>query len=489
MTFWTFDSIKQASGGTWAARPREGTTPRGASIDTRTLRPGQIFFAFRGERVDGHAYLDAAADRGASLAVVDAPAASGDLSRFHGKMGILVTPDTPTALLRLGTAARSAMETTKVISIGGSNGKTTTTRLVEAVLSASLQGSASPKSFNNALGVPLTLLNASPGDAFVAAEVGTNAPGEIATLASLVRPDVAVITSIGREHLEGLGSIEGVAREESAILPSIAQGGTAIVNADSPLLQSLTRTMLAGRRDVSVVTFGLAKDADLRLTDIRHGMDGLLVTINDREVYLVPMIGRHNAGNAAAAVAVGRRMGLDTDTINAGLARARAPEHRLQRLIIGGIFVLDDAYNANPESMRAAIETFAEIAVAAPRRVVVLGDMLELGPESDSLHREIGTHVADCGAADVAMLVGPHSEQTARAIMDSSASVAVRHFADASLATCEAIARTFHPGDAVLLKGSRGMALDRVAAALRRLHPESDPPATVVPAKSAAAAH
>ena len=493
MTFWTFDSIKQASGGTWAARPREGTTPRGASIDTRALRPGQIFFALRGEHVDGHAYLDAAAERGASLAVIDTPGAAGDLTRFHGRMGILVTPDTPAALLRLGTAARSAMETTKVISIGGSNGKTTTTRLADAVLSASLQGSASPKSFNNALGVPLTLLNASPGDAFVVAEVGTNAPGEIATLASLVRPDVAVITSIGREHLEGLGSIEGVAREEAAILASIAQGGTAILNADSPHLLTLARTMLAGRRDVTVLTFGLAKDADLRLTDIQHSMDGLRVTINDRDVYQVPMIGRHNAGNAAAAVAVGRRMGLDTQAINAGLAKVNAPEHRLQRLMIGGVFVLDDAYNANPESMRAAIETFAEITVAAPRRVVVLGDMLELGAESAELHREIGKHVADCGAADVAMLVGPLCEHAARAIMDASANIAVRHFTQASLVTCEAIARTFRPGDAVLLKGSRGMALDRVAAALRTLHPETDPPTastpptTIIPPKSAAA--
>ena len=374
------------------------------------------------------------------------------------------------------------METTKVISIGGSNGKTTTTRLVEAVLSASLQGSASPKSFNNALGVPLTLLNASPGDVFVVAEVGTNAPGEIATLAGLVRPDIAVITSIGREHLEGLGSIEGVAREEAAILPAIAMGGggTAILNADAPHLLSLSRTMLAGRSDVTVVTFGVAKDADLRVTEIEHGMDGMRVTINDREIYHVPMIGRHNAGNAAAAVAVGRRMGLDTDTINAGLARVRPPEHRLQRLMIGGIFVLDDAYNANPESTRAAIETFAEIAVAAPRRVVVLGDMLELGADSAQLHREIGKHVADCGAADVAMLVGPRSAETARAVADASPTIAVRHFPEATLAACETIARTFHPGDAVLLKGSRGMALDRVAAALRRLHPQPDQPPTII---------
>jgi UDP-N-acetylmuramoyl-tripeptide--D-alanyl-D-alanine ligase len=245
--------------------------------------------------------------------------------------------------------------------------------------------------------------------------------------------------------------------------------------------------MLTGRRDVTVVTFGVAEEADLRLTDIQHSMDGLRITINDRDVYQVPMIGRHNAGNAAAAIAAGRRMGLDAQAINAGLAKVKAPEHRLQRMMIGGVFVLDDAYNANPESMRAAIETFAEIAVAAPRRVVVLGDMLELGPESALLHREIGKHVADCAAADVAMLVGPLSEQTARAITDASSKIAVRHFAQASPSTFEAIARTFRPGDAVLLKGSRGMALDRVAVALRAMHPENDPPTMIVTPKSAAA--
>jgi UDP-N-acetylmuramoyl-tripeptide--D-alanyl-D-alanine ligase len=486
MTFWTYESIKQASGGSWAARGREGAAPRGASIDSRTLKPGQMFFALRGERVDGHAYLDAAAERGASLAVIDTPASCGDLTRFHGGMGVLVTGDTPASLLRLGTAARAAMGTTKVVSIGGSNGKTTTTRLIEAVLGTSLRGSASPKSFNNALGVPLTLLNASPSDAFVAAEVGTNAPGEIALLAGMVRPDVAVITSIGREHLEGLGSLEGVAREEAAILPEIAPGGTAVLNAEAPHLMALAKSMLASRRDVSVVTFGTGESADLRLTDISHGLGGLRVTINDRDVYEVPLIGKHNAGNAAAAIAVGRRFGLDLASINAGMARVKAPDHRLQRLTVGGIAVLDDAYNANPESMRAAIETFAEIASSARRRVVVLGDMLELGDSSQALHEEIGRHVAELRAADVALLVGPISAHTARAISSASPAIAVRHYAQATAATCDAIARTLRDGDAVLLKGSRGMGLDRVATALQSLHPEPSP-ATIITPKPAPA--
>jgi UDP-N-acetylmuramoyl-tripeptide--D-alanyl-D-alanine ligase len=486
MTFWTCESIKAASGGTWAARPREGSSPMGASIDTRTLSAGQLFFALKGERVDGHAYLDTAAERGAALAVVDTPSACGDPARFHERMGVLVVPDAAAALLRLGAAARGALGTTRVVSIGGSNGKTTTTRLVQGVLSAGLRGTASPKSFNNALGVPLTLLNAVPGDAFVVAEVGTNAPGEIATLAQVVRPDVAVITSIGREHLEGLGSLEGVAREEAAILTDLAPGGVAILNADAPHLLDLARTILATRKDAAVLTFGTGDAADLRITSVQLTTDGLTITINGRETYRAPLIGRHNAGNIAAAAAVGKRFGLDAATINAGLATARPPEHRLQRHEVGGMVVVDDAYNANPESMRAAIETFAEIAAGAARRVVVLGDMLELGPESASLHHEIGSHVVAQRAADVALLVGPLSAETARAIgtPTGTARIAVRHFADNSPATIDAIARTLRPGDAVLLKGSRRMALERVVAAIKTLHMPPTPPTVVTPVPS-----
>jgi UDP-N-acetylmuramoyl-tripeptide--D-alanyl-D-alanine ligase len=479
MTFWTCESIKSAAGGSWAARPGEDASPLGASIDTRTLRAGQVFVALRGERVDGHDFLDAAAERGASLAVIDSPETVGDLTRLHGRMGVLVVPDAAAALLRLGAAARAAMGVTRVVSIGGSNGKTTTTRLAQAVLSAGLRGTASPKSFNNALGVPLTLLNAMPGDAFVVAEVGTNAPGEIASLARVVRPDVAVVTSIGREHLEGLGSLEGVAREEAAILADLAPGGVAILNADAPHLIEMARTILAGRKDASVVTFGTGEAADLRITLTQHTSDGLRITINKRETYAAPLVGRHNAGNIAAAVGIGKRFGLDAGTINAGLANTQPPEHRLQRHTIGGVFILDDAYNANPESMRAAIEAFAEIAHGATRRVAVLGDMLELGPDSPMLHREIGGHVADRGAADVALLVGPLSAETARAI--GTGRISVRHFADNSPETIDTIARFLRPGDAVLLKGSRRMALERVVTALTALHPSTPDVVTAKP--------
>lgn len=473
MSFWTFDGVRAAANGAWLARPREGASPQGASIDTRSLKPGQVFFAIKGQRVDGHAYLDAAAAAGASLAVIDTPETSGDLGRFHGAMGVLRVESTPAALLRLGAACRRAMGTTRVISIGGSNGKTTTTRLVEAVLASRLRGTASPKSFNNALGVPLTLLNAAPGDAFVAAEVGTNAPGEIAELASVVRPDAAVITSIGREHLEGLGSLEGVAREEAAILPELAPGGTAILNADAPHLLDLARTMLAGRRDVAVVTFGAAEGADLRLTAIEQDRGGIIATINGRETYRAPLLGRHNAWNVAAAVAVGKRLGLDAAAINEGLARAKAPEHRLTRVSAAGVEVIDDSYNANPESMRAALETFAEVASEAPRRVLILGDMLELGPDAGALHAEIGRYAGELRAAEAAMFVGPLSEAGARAMSAAAPRTAVRHFADKGEATIEAIAGVLRPGDCVLLKGSRGMGLERVLAALTA---RSEPP-------------
>ena len=167
-----------------------------------------------------------------------------------------------------------------------------------------------------------------------------------------------------------------MAREEAAILPEVAPGGTAIINADAPHLLDLARTMLGGRKDVAVVTFGGAEGADLKITAVEQDRGGITVTINGREAYRAPLLGRHNAWNVAAAVAVGKRLGLDAAAINEGLARAKGPEHRLTRVVVGGVEVIDDAYNANPESMRAALETFAEIAKGAARRVVRRGLLL-----------------------------------------------------------------------------------------------------------------
>lgn len=486
MSFWTVDTIRQVLEGEWVAGPRELREPLGAAIDSRAVRAGQVFFALGGERTDGHLHASGAAANGASLVVIEDPARvpPGDLDRIAAASGVLRVKSSADALLRLGAACRRAMGATRVVSIGGSNGKTTTTRLVAAALGAALRGTHSPKSFNNALGVPLTLLNARPGDDFVVCEVGTNAPGEIDALARVVAPDLAVITSLGREHLEGLKDLAGVAKEECAVLAHVAPKGTAIVGIDAPELAAAAREIAARRPDLTLLTFGTHPSADIRVTAVSCSLDGIRVTINGREEYRAPLLGRHNALNLAAAVGVARCFGLDPASIAAGLERVVGPEMRLQRQDAGGVLVINDAYNANPESMRAAISAFAEIlggsggeAVAfTGRRVGVLGDMLELGPAEADLHAEVGDAAAISGAFDEIHFVGPRSAHGAaaaelalsRAAGNSPGLRACRvvRWADSSPVSCAGVAGSLRPGDAVLLKGSRGMGLERVVTAL-----------------------
>ncbi|HYE02353.1 MAG TPA: UDP-N-acetylmuramoyl-tripeptide--D-alanyl-D-alanine ligase, partial [Phycisphaerales bacterium] len=397
MSFWAPESLRSAAGGTWLARPGRGPGPaHGLSTDTRTLAPGQAFLALRGEHFDGHAFLRAAVAAGAATLIIDRPALADGVPAPPG--GVIAVPDTGRALLRLASAYRDQLERATVIGVAGSNGKTTTARLIQAVLATTFRGTAPAKSFNNAVGVPLTVLSADPDDEYLVCEIGTNHPGEIAELAGVVRPDIAVITSIGREHLEGLGSLAGVAREEADLLTYIRPGGVAVATADAPELAPYLRCL------PEVITFGASAGAHLRLAGAAHELapDGLVrlrLRVSDgrapggaEAAYLTPLLGAHNALNVLAALAVARRLGVPEAAIAAALAGARPAPMRLEPQTAGGIALLNDAYNANPESMAAALRTLAELVPPGGRRVAVLGDMLELGPEEERFHREIGAH-------------------------------------------------------------------------------------------------
>jgi UDP-N-acetylmuramoyl-tripeptide--D-alanyl-D-alanine ligase len=470
------DNIRSVCGGTWLARPLGPDRPAltGVSTDSRTLKPGQIFFALKGEHHDGHRYIQQAAKAGAAMAVIDRAEAAPQLllDELPRGFSLLHCANASTALLRLAGAYRKSLETTKVIAVGGSNGKTTTTRMIQAILSRSLRGSASPKSFNNAVGVPLTILGAKRGDQFLVCEVGTNAPGEIATLAEVVQPDIAVITSIGREHLEGLASLEGVVHEEASLLSTIRPGGLAVVTADAPpsvtrTLQDLSRQAHSAGR--ALLRVGLAYDADLRVSDFEHTPDGSRFCINDRWWIQTPLLGRHNAANAASASAVARRLGIDWPQIADALAQVRPAEMRLERVDASGVRFLNDAYNANPESMLAALRVFEEcFAAGAARRIVVLADMLEMGHAGEDAHAEIADALAQSKGIDLAVLVGPlmrHAAARLAQSWDPGRFVAFAHSSPAELAQ---IASMLRPGDAVLLKGSRRNALERI---IRELTP------------------
>ncbi len=483
MTFWRPDNLRAClgPGAAWVSR---GETPEielaGLSIDSRSIRPGEAFLALPGERFDGHDFIPAALNAGARMLIVERPEPASP-ERIGADIPVVRVPDARKALARLARAYRDALPGVRVIAVAGSNGKTTTVRLIDAVLSSRLRGVASPKSFNNDIGVPLTILRARPGDQYLLCEVGMNAPGEMANLASLIGPDIAVITAIQREHLEFLGGLEGVARENGSLLTFLRAGGMAVVPSGQPLLADFLKSI------GSVVTFGADDEADLRITAALHERDeaggvGVRVTLNDRWTYDVPLAGLHNATNAAAAVAVGRRFGLDDDSIRLGLARAKAPEMRMQRRVIGGIEVFNDAYNSNPDSAIAAVRAFAEIARTAARRVIILGDMLELGEHALPGHEEVADAILASRAADMVILVGPlagASAQRLRAGMAPDRVTAVPHAAPTGGAA--AIASMLRPGDTVLLKGSRGVGLERVEAALAEALDSSASPALAEP--------
>ncbi|TVQ64057.1 MAG: UDP-N-acetylmuramoyl-tripeptide--D-alanyl-D-alanine ligase [Phycisphaerales bacterium] len=459
---WTAESIRSAIGGVFVARPKTAHPPpiAGFTVDSRAVGEGEAFFALRGERTDGHLFARQAALSGAALLIVEDASVAHDLPEnvYAIKVG-----DTRLALLRLARAHRRMLEGTRVIAVTGSAGKTTTVRLIDAVLSTRLRGVASKKSFNNDVGVPLTVLRAVRTDQYLLCEVGTNAPGEIAALAEVLEPDVAVITGIGRAHLEGLGSLEGVAREKGSLLAYLRPGGCAIVGPHNGLLNDHLRAA------PNVVTVGDNKDADLRISGVAHTTGDpvrLRFTINERTTYELPLIGAHNAVNAALAVGVARRMGVDEERIIEGLARAEAPPMRMQRATIAGVDVFNDAYNANPESVIAALRTFSALAAGAARRVAVLGDMLELGDHAPEAHREVAEAVLQDGTIDLVVAVGSLALHTAERLLRDLPEDRVRMIGDVRAEGARMVASCLRPGDAVLLKGSRVVGLERIARAL-----------------------
>lgn len=461
MSFLTPESIRRATGGQWVVPMPEGARCEGVCIDSREVRPGRVFVALRGERTDGHRFVHAAAAAGSPLAIVES---EGDLgAALPAGMGVLRVAETEAALLRMAAAYRTTLGRTRVVGVTGSNGKTTTVRLVEAMLRAGLRGTASRKSFNNRIGMSLTVLGARAGDDYLVCEVGSNAAGEIAELAGALRPDVGVITSIGRAHLEGLASLEGVAEEKSALLRAVQEGGLRVVPAGSRGGARVLEAYL-DRDGPALVRFGVEAGADVRIVGIEHGAGagegGLVMTLADGAAFRVPLLGEHNALNAAAAVAVARWFGLSDATISAGLASFKPAEMRLARVRVGEVELINDAYNANPDSMLAALRVLEGCCGARERRVAVLGDMLEVGSGGDGVHEEV------LGAAmDVAGRVVVIGEAFSRAAERLGVRPTLA-LTDLGADGAGRVASIFGEGDTVLLKGSRGMALERVADAL-----------------------
>ena len=428
-----------------------GTRVSGATLDTRAIAPGMLFVPLPGSRTDGHAFLDEAFERGAGAALC-ARAVHPRIADLP--LGPLVlVDDVTTALQRLATKLRELWPGW-LVAVTGSAGKTTTKELVAAALATAGPVLRTQGNLNNHWGVPLTLLGLAPEHHAAVVEMGMNHAGEIAALAAIARPDACVVTNAGSAHLENLGSLEGVAREKASLAWALHRGAPAFVGADSPRLLEAVKGAPA-----EVITYGFAAGAAVRperLEDL--GEEGTRVHVAGFPPLHLKLIGLHQVSNALAALAVARHRRLDPEAVVQALAASRPLKDRMQVQHVAGATLIVDHYNANPDSMRAALDTLARWP-RAKRRIAVLGDMRELGDTAPRLHREVG------GAVRGAELwvVGAHAadyEAGAKA-----AGVAVHTFPDKP-ALAAALREQLAPGVVVLLKASRGAALEDVLAGL-----------------------
>lgn len=421
------------------------------STDSRHLAPGELFVALTGPRFDGNDYVGQAAVHGAVAAVVS--------RRVDVAMPCLLVPDTRIALGRLASLWRAA-GSARVVAITGSNGKTTLKEMIAAILRERGPVLSTAGNLNNDVGVPLTLLRLQD-EAFAVVEMGANHLGEIRYLSELAQPDVAVLNNAGRAHLEGFGSEENIARGKAEIVTGLQPRGTFVYNADSRWAP-LWRDLAAGR---NCLTFGIAAGADvtspgsarLDWTDRGfHNAFAIRTAAGTVDVQLA-LAGAHNRSNALAAAAAATVLGCTLEQIRAGLARVEPVRGRLCPLRRpDGAWVIDDSYNANPDSVAAAI---AVLAAARGRRLLVIGDLAELGPDSGALHAGIGTQAKAAGV-DALYTVGVASEAAHHSFGAGAA-----HFADRA-ALVDALRRTVRPGDVVLIKGSRSAGMEKVVAAL-----------------------
>lgn len=463
MTAFTLEESLAATGGELAVLGAR-TDFTGVTTDSRQAATGEIYVAIRGDVHDGHAFATAAAQRGAGLVIVEEVPA--DLPA--GCSAVLVR-DTLHALGDLAAWHRRRF-TVPAVGITGSNGKTTTKELLATVLETAYGAAAVLRTVgtqNNLVGLPLTLLRLDDQTRVAVLEMGMNGPVEIWRMAAIAAPDVGVITCVAPAHLEGLGTVRGIAEAKAEMYRRLRSSGTAVVNADDPLVAAAA-TAAAGR----VMRFSQTGAADVEAVAVADG--GLAGTRFDLRIggqvapVTLALPGRHNVTNALAAAAAATAVGVPLDVVARGLSIARGPSMRMQLVTLpGGVTIVNDAYNANPASMLAALRTLA--ASTATRRLAVLGDMRELGADADRLHHELGT-AASGSPLDGLFLLGEHASVVrdgalAAGFPDDRIVVGTDH---ADLAA--RVRAVLQPGCVVLIKGSRGSAMERV---LRHLETES----------------
>jgi UDP-N-acetylmuramoyl-tripeptide--D-alanyl-D-alanine ligase len=432
--------------------PREEVA-QAYSIDSRTIGPGQLFFAVKGERLDGHDYVSAALEKGAVAAVVR----KDELDRYPAKSRLLAVDDTLVALQTLATAVRKVWGK-PLVGVTGSAGKTTTKEAIAHVLGAHFCVLKSEGNFNNHFGLPLMLLKLEPEHDVAVIEMGMSHAGEIRALGKIAQPEIGVVTNVAPVHLEFFDSLAGIARAKYELIESLPSSGTAVLNADDEYVSQFGRDFTG-----KVVTYGTGATAGVHI-DVRaenmqtRGAEGSefdVVMAGRREHARLPLVGEHNILNALAAVAVGVVRGLKLSEAVGALGTLAPPDKRGQVVQLGNITVINDCYNSNPKALYAMVDALA--VMKAGRRIVVAGEMLELGPAAVEMHRAAGRHIAE---KKIDVLVGVRG--LAQGMVDGARDAGAQaEFVATPEAAGEWLARETRDGDVVLLKASRGVKLEK----------------------------
>jgi UDP-N-acetylmuramoyl-tripeptide--D-alanyl-D-alanine ligase len=429
-------------------------TAQGYSIDSRSVGAGQLFFAVKGERLDGHDFVEQALGNGAVAAVIR----RDQSGRYSGKTKLLAVDDTLVGLQTLATAVRKLWGK-PLIAVTGSAGKTTSKEAIAHVLSARWRVLKSEGNFNNHFGLPLMLLKLEPEYDVAVIEMGMSHAGEIRALARIAQPEIGVVTNVAPVHLEFFDSLAGIARAKYELVESLPAGGVAVLNADDEYVSQFGRDFKG-----KVVMYGTRTTADVRAENIQaKGVEGIefdVVIAGVREHAVLALVGEHNVLNALAAVAVGLERGLKPSEAVGALSTLAPADKRGQvlqvgNITVGTITVINDCYNSNPKALAAMVDALA--AMPAKRRIVVAGEMLELGPAGEEMHRQAGRHIAE---KKIDVLVGVRG--LAQAMVESANEAGGRtEFVASAEDAGEWLAREAREGDVVLLKASRGVKLEK----------------------------
>lgn len=448
-----FDELAQMIGGTLANDSHAASQFRGVSIDSRTIGEGELFVALKGERFDGHAFAADAVKRGASGVLAARSVVGQDIT--VADVPLVMVDDSHRAMIHLAAKYLGSLSCHRV-GITGTNGKTTTKELAYQLVRATEPTAwRSPGNYNNLFGIPLSILSMPQNCSLAFFELGISKPGEMKELATLVQPEVVLITNIGRSHLEFLGSVESVADEKLNLVRQAKHETVVIYNGDDILLR---QKILKLRQDA--VSFGLTKDSNISPDEVIPEADGSHRVVITGQTFRLPLFGHHQVYNLLAAYAIFVSLGYDATTLDSESIEFKTAPMRGEIGNRDGVTIITDCYNANPDSLLSGLESFANL-TTTKRKVVIVGDMLELGRDEQKYHEEIGRSLSSF-RFDLNILVGPCCKVMAdSAISAGLDSDAVRHYATADLAGSD-IGDLIHDGDIVYVKGSRGIGLERI---------------------------